>query len=374
MSEAKPKQTSLFKRLASQLERGLWRVNADGQWYQGSQAKAVTVPKKRVPVVVLARTFYQEKWQSFAIRSQRELRKILTLQNSAPGVLHFIGHEQDGQRRVLTVELTAEGQKLAEHGYVVLPETLVVAAALNDGFYEVSSAKAAYFLHKQGKEWQTARKSALLRDATTAKLALGAGHSEAVQQVSEAQLQALLIRGVRKLGVAIWQQGWQGSGQTKSFPWQQTLVACGAVVVLYAVLSSGYLMAQRWWLESQLTAMQDDVSVVLEQQSAMQNAQATIETLQQHQANWQAVNNLWRTYRVIEEQNVDLNFLRGDFKSLMLSAVADGALPFIQQLSASPAVVNADFDSPVRASGNQQRFIIKFELAQQLAAEDATDD
>ncbi|MFC0445722.1 hypothetical protein ACFOD1_02580 [Pseudidiomarina halophila] len=361
MSKTRPNQSNYLNRLSAQLTQGLWRVAADFSWYQGTSSEPVAAPTKRVPVVVLARQLYQEQWQTFAIRSQRELKKIVQLRDDGDAsVMHFIGAEHDGQRQVLTVRLTERGLAAAAQGYVVLPETLVLNAALDNGFYQIGADSRVYFMLCDDKQWKSALQSPLLKTAETAKLALGAAAEQTPKTITLAQLQALLPQGVKRLGYRMWQQGWQRVSTTRAFPWRQTLIASTAVVALYAAISTLYLFGERWWLERQLAAIDDDVAVVLQQQTAMQDARQNIEALEKYQTNWQAVNQFWQVYRLIEEQQLQLNFLRGDFQTFMLSGVADGALPFLQKLNASPAVAEADFDAPVRSNGSEQRFIIKF--------------
>lgn len=358
-----------LQRAAEQLSRLIWRVTAAGDWYQGTQVQTKPAPAKRVPVVVLARELYREQWQTFAIRSQRELAKILRLRDDSPEVMHFISAERDGQRQVLTLRLTQAGQTFATKGHVVLPESLVLSRALEQGFFHVRGTTHDYYLKNEHTEWRSALKSALLRDSATAKLALGVASEQAVQELSADEVQTLLPEGIRKLGFQQLQQGWRAQQRESAFPWRQTLLASAAVVVAYGVLSTGYLALERWLTEQQLAGIESEVTVLLDEQAAMRRAQQTITELQTYQTNWQAVNEFWQTYHLVEEKNVELSFLRGDFQAFVLSGTADGALAFLQDLHNSPAIDSADFDAPVRAVGNKQRFIITFDLASSEVAE-----
>lgn len=365
MSQSKPKQPSYLNRLKQQFASLVWRVRADGVWQRGNSSAQHAEPKRRVPFVVLARELYSEQWQSFAIRSKRELQKVLRLRDHDNSVMHFIGDEHEGRRSVLTVTLSQAALVYAQKAYIVLPETLVLNAALDDGVYFVQAAKQNYYLHRNQRQWQSVPTSPLIKDEATAKLALGVSASRNVATLKQNDVQSMLPEGVLKLGLSYWQQGWRKVESDKPFAWQQALTLSAGVIVLYGLISTAYLSVDRWWTEQQLAEIEPAVSDVLADQNAVNQARATIEELQRFQTNWRAVNNFWQVYRVTEEQNVELRFLRGDFRELTLSGLAENALPFMQDLNASGAVATSDFASPVRANGGQQSFIIEMTLANQ---------
>ncbi|WP_258807321.1 hypothetical protein [Pseudidiomarina sp. CB1] len=362
MKQTQSASNNIVQRLGAQLKQMLWRVDAAEQWFRGENNTAVAAPTGRVPLLVLARDLYSETWEQFNIRSQRAVRNILSLRDDAASTMYFIGSLHDGQRQVLRIRLTEQGQQLRSKGWVVLPESLVLSAALEPGFYQVTASRN-YYLFKTSETWQTVVSSALIRSAETAKLAIGAPSKQSLQILEGQALQQRLAEGVRKLGLATVQQGWQKSASDQPFPWRQTLVLSGATLVCYGLLSTGYLQFQRWSMERDLQAINSEVSTLIQRQDELQRARERIETLQRHQTNWQAVNQFWQTYRLIEQNNVELSFLRGDYTQFMLSGIAGEALPFLQQLNQAPMVASADFDAPVRANGNRQRFIIEYTAA-----------
>ncbi|MDN7124467.1 hypothetical protein J6I90_06200 [Pseudidiomarina sp. 1APP75-32.1] len=343
----------------------VWRVNQQGQWFQGESAKPSPPPKRRVACLVLARSFYQESWQSFTIRSFSGLRKVLKQKAANSSQQHFIGPWQDGQRRVLTLTLSDEGQSLLSRAFVVLPESLVLSAALTEGFYQIESGEHCYFLFNQEQQWQTAVRSSMMRDAQRAQLALGSPSSNSVTAINDAQLGPLITRGVSKLGSHYWRQGWQKSASNTTFAWQPTLAVIAAIGGIYLALSSGYLMLERSWLNHKLEAITPEVSELLTRQNELASVSESIAQLSQVYVNADTINGFWEVFAVIEQHQVSLSFMQGDGKQLSVGGQTESALELLKTLHALPQVEKAEFATPVRGGSGQQRFRIDLSLLQQ---------
>ncbi|MDN7126978.1 hypothetical protein J6J08_06255 [Pseudidiomarina sp. 1APR75-33.1] len=358
-------KASLQRQLKGGMTTLVWRVNQQGQWFQGQNTKPSAPPKRRVACLVLARSFYQESWQSFTIRSFNGLRKVLKQKATSSSQQHFIGPWQDGQRRVLTLTLNDEGQALLSRAFVVLPESLVLSAALTEGFYQIESGEHCYFLFNQEQQWQTAVRSSMMRDAQRAQLALGCPSSSPITQINDSQLGPLITRGVSKLGSHYWRQGWQKSASSKSFAWQPALAVIAVIGAIYLALSSGYLMLERSWLNHKLEAITPEVSELLTRQNELASVSDSIEQLSQVYVNADTINGFWEVFAVIEQHQVSLSFMQGDGKQLSVGGQTENALDLLKTLHDLPQVEKAEFASPVRGGSGKQRFRIDLSLLQQ---------
>ncbi|MGQ4276502.1 hypothetical protein ACQ5ES_05595 [Pseudidiomarina sp. E22-M8] len=354
--------------LQHKLKRGLtslvWRVNQQGQWFQGESATPSAAPKRRVACLVVSRGLYQEVWQSYAIRSYKGLRKVLTQKTHDPSKQHYIGPWHDGQRRVLTITLTDKGRALLAKALVVLPESLVLSAALNTGFYQVESGEHCYFLFNQENNWQTVVRSSMMRDSERAQLALGCPGATHVHQLTDADLGHSISRGVTKLGSHYWRQGWQKHTSVKGFAWQPALIVIAIVGSSYLALSSGYLVLERTWLKHKLEQITPEVSELLNLQSDLSRISTNLGALNQVYVNSATINQFWEIYAVFDTHNGSFTFMRGDGQQLSIGGEAENALELLKKLHSLPQVEKAAFASPVRGGSGKQRFRIDLTLQQ----------
>lgn len=347
------------QRLKSGLAQLVWRVNERLQWFKGSATEAQAEPKRRCASVVLARGLYQESWQTFNIRSYKALRKILK-QKAQPRQLFYIGPWQDSQRQVLIITLTEKAQPLLAKAWLIFPESLVLSAALNVGFYEITSAEQSYFLLKTEQRWQTLLRSKLVNDAHKAKLALGCSEQTPTQQLSDAQVTGLCARGVAQLGSLYWQQALQQpqSSNQSQLPWQQLGVSLALVGALYLVLSSGYLLVKQAWLEQRLAEVTPQVSELLTAQGQLQQATSNLEVLQASFVDSHRINDFWRMVAALPEDQVALAYITLNDDKLVIGGTATDALQLLKDLHALPQVAKAEFASPVRDNRGVQQFRI----------------
>lgn len=355
----RPQQTKppLSARLASLV----WRVNQQLQWLQGSSATPSVAPKRRVPCLVLGRGLYQEAWQSYNIRSASALKKILQ-QKAQPQQLQFIGPWQDNQRRVLTLTLNADAMPLRDKAYVLLPESLVLGAALPRGLYQINDAGQNYFFYQQEKQWQTLLQSKLVNDANKARLALGCSSEMSLKELTPAQLQALIPKGVSKLGLAYWQQGWQGNtaatGSKQPLPWPQLMATVAIIGASYLALSSGYLLVKQQLLSSQLESIQPQVSELLQQQSRLQQARSNLAQLNDQLNDGAYVNQFWQLIAQASENGTTISYVTSDAARITIGGESPDALALLKRLHALPQVEAAEFAAPVRDNRGVQAFRI----------------
>ncbi|RUO62602.1 hypothetical protein [Pseudidiomarina insulisalsae] len=348
----------------------VWRVNRQLQWFQGAHTEPKPPPKRRCPCLVIARGLYSESWHSYNIRSQRALHKILKQKyGDAANVQFFIGPWHQNQRKVLLIELNNTALSLKEKALTLLPESLVLSAALAPGLYEINDGEHQYYLYKQlykqESQWQTLLRSGLVNNLEKARLALGCSAEQQATQLTQRQLAALTPRGVAKLGFNYWQQGLQQQqGQRgRQLPWQQLGLTVAGIGAVYLLLSSVYLGVMNQRIDSELEQVTPQVSNLLDQQQQLQQAQQALTELRGEFVNAQRVNAFWEVFAAAAQtENNRITYLQSNDSNLVLGGEIPEALPLLRQLHDLPQVATAEFASPPRNARTGQQYRITMEL------------
>ena len=359
------KASSPQNKLKQGLAALVWRVNRDLQWFQGAQAEVKAAPKRRVACLVIARGLYNESWQSYNIRSARALQKVLKQKYAnSPNVQFYLGPWQNNQRKVLIAELNNTALALKEKAYTLLPESLVLSAALADGLYEINDGQHQYFLFKQAQQWQTLLRSPLVNSIEKARLALGCSAEQPATTLTTAQINALLPRGVNKLGLNYWQQGLQQQNRAgTSLPWQKLAITLGSIGALYLVLSSLYLVVQSNTVASQLEEITPKVGALLDQQQQLQQSQQSLQEMSGRFVNDQRINAFWQVFRIAQQTETNsITYLQSNDDTLAMGGQIDEALPLLRQLHDLPEVKSAEFASALRNTRLGQQYRINLVL------------
>ncbi len=375
----KTPSTPTLTGLQAYLAKLAWWVDARGNTRKLAEtAVSATAAQGRLPVLVVARDGYQERWEQFSIRSERELKRVLALRDAGQPVQHYIGKLHNGQRQVLTVRWHEAVLAIIDRALVVFPESLVLAAGVDAGLTHIQQSGSSYFLLKQsGGQWQSLPASGLVATPDRALLALG-GATSTPQQVLDGEAWRLaLLQGLQKVGFSAWQQSWQQpsnrEGSDQSFPWRPTLLGVGAIVILYGVLSTAYLVIATKSAQSDLESIRTDLDTALTAQATVNTAQQQLASLAAHQSNIVAVDTFWQSIADSQTLNVLVNSAVTDYASVTLASEGVGATRVLTELLQRDYVAGADFTAPVRAQQNGlERFTIEIQL-QPSAPSDASE-
>lgn len=365
----KTPSTPALTGLQAYLAKLAWWVDARGNTRKLAETNVSTsTSQSRLPVLVVARDGYQERWEQFSIRSERELKRVLALRDAGQPVQHYISKLQNGQRQVLTVRWHEAVLATLDRALVVFPESLILAAGVDAGLTHIQQSGSSYFLLKQsGGHWQSLPASGLVATPDRALLALG-GSASTTQRVLDGEAWRLaLLQGLQKVGFSAWQQSWQQpsnrEGSDLSFPWRPTLLGVGAVVVLYGVLSTTYLVIATEATQSNLESIRTDLDTALSAQATVNAAQQQLTSLAGHQSNIIAVDAFWQSIADSQSLDVLVNSAVTDYASVTLASEGVGATRVLTELLQRDYVAGADFTAPVRAQQNGlERFTIEIQL------------
>lgn len=348
-----------------------WWTDARGTWLKLSQPEQrLDTAPDRALIIVVAREAYQERWESFSIRSESELRRVLNLRDHGQSVFHWIGPWVSGQRQVLTVRWNATATALLPRATIVLPESLLIAKAVEPGFYAVTRDRGYYLLKQRTQQWQTVQRSALVGTEERARLALGGAAIESVQNLTNSVWASLLQRGLTQIGVSTYWQSWTSRQQqvreSTQFPWSAVGMGAAVVAVLYGLLSSAYLMFALSSAESTLADLGPDLDRALQAQDTVLNAQQQLATVQQHQSDLNDIDRFWRVVADLQALDVKINTMTSDYRELTFAGEGRDAINKLGQLIAKDYIKTADFVSPVRTQRNGlERFTVTITFAEE---------
>ncbi|HET8816653.1 MAG TPA: hypothetical protein VFM61_04300 [Pseudidiomarina sp.] len=372
----KTPSTPTLTGLQTYLAKFAWWVDARGnQRKLTATTLAPAKAERRLPILVVARDGYQERWEQFSIRSERELKRVLTLRDAGQPVQHYIGKLHNGQRQVLTVRWHDVVLATVRNAYVAFPESLVLAAAVDAGLTHVQQSGSSYFLLKQsGGHWQSLPASGLVATSDRALLALGGSAATPQQRLDSDAWRLALLTGLQKVGLDAWQQSWQSqhadTSNADNFPWRPTWVGVGVLTIVYGLLSTGYLVMATESAEHRLESIRSDLDTALSAQATVNNAQQTLTGLAQHQSNIAAVDQFWQSIADSQTLNILVNSAVSDYSSVTLAAEGVGATNVLTELLQRDYVDSADFTAPVRSQPNGlERFTIEIQLQPTLDAD-----
>lgn len=318
----------------------------------------------RLPVLVLSRGCYQEKWQSFAIRSASELRKVLKQSEQGKLSFHFISKLEQGQRKVLTIIPYAEFWPLCQKASFVLPASVLIAATCEPGLHQLQGPDKSWFLLKYPNgDWQSALATPVMKQADSALLLLG-GHPETqCFSWSEAQLPLLLQQGLRKLKAEHWFSGWNGlQSAGKSLPWQLLLTSGTALAACYLLASSAYLVLTSEYRQHLLQQGGDEMTQLLSERQQLQQQQQLVAALKQQLTEPSARQQLWELVATLQFNEIEVQRLQWFGQDLQLTAEADDATKALQKILDLPFVASAQFSTPVRKAQKREVFTAVVEL------------
>jgi hypothetical protein len=331
-------------------EQSVLQLNAGG-WQQSSDFS-------RLPVLLLSRACYQEKRQSFAIRSASELRKVLKQSEQGKLSFHFISGLDQGQRKVLTISPYPEFWSICQKASLVLPASLVLANTAEAGLHYIESPDKPLFLlkHPSG-EWQSALATPVMKQADSALLLLGGHPQTPCYSWSQTQLTALLRQGLPKLSPQDWFAGWNGLQSTqKKLPWPLLISSTLVLSFCYLLVGSAYLELTSLYRQYKLEQGGGQMSQLLQERQQLQQQQQLISVLKQqlHQpANTQLI---WELVSALQLNGVEVVRLQWAGQELQLIAEADDATKALQIILDQPFVLSAQFSSPVRKVQKKEGF------------------
>lgn len=379
MTQQRPKTGlvgSYVEKVKQRLLSMVYYAAADQSLLQlNEQGWRPTETSSRIPVLVLSRACYQEKLQSFAIRSASELRKVLKQSEQGKLSFHFISKLEQGQRRVLTIMPYPEYWPLCQKATLVLPASVVLASGIEPGLHQLQSPdKQLFILKYPGGDWHSALATPVMKQPQSALLLLG-GHPETqCYSWTEQQLPELIRQGLFKLLPEYWLSGWNGFQSSASrLPWQMLVSSCAAVSIVYLLCSTVYLEATSYYRQHKLQQGGEEMTELLSERQQLQQKQQLTIALQQQLSDVYSTQQVWDLISVLQLNDIDVQRLQWFGEEVQLTAEAENATQALQMILDQPFVSSAQFISPVRKAQRKEMLTAAIEFRKYSSKESDTE-
>ena len=321
-------------------------------------------------IIVVAKSYYTEQWQSFPAISKSELKKILELNLSVNGKASiqrvYKNSEIDGFD-VKTISFNNDLLKLIGNGKLLIPETELIAKFLltNDVVaLEVESPRGKLFISENQNRVTSALHGGLLNSLTKYKLSAGVSDTAESKKLSiEAYANTLLNCFNSTSPQELLQISYF---DVKSlFTKKQLHLLYWAPIATASVFTLGTLVfsqLQLSSLESELKNHGDLVGNLLNTQNQIQQnfelagaIGAELQLTQNFYEYWDIV------YHLVEEGMFVQQFIKRD-EFYRIRGKADDASKILERLSKIKNVENASFEGVVRKSRGQDAFVLQFNI------------
>ncbi|MEH8015826.1 hypothetical protein MN202_01155 [Rheinheimera muenzenbergensis] len=334
-------------------------------------------------VVIVSRSHYQEFIRLYPVAQLSDLKQILRTEYPQPGVLHYIGPEQDQRRTVCTVVLNAELLQQFNRLTVLIPESVLLWRALQPEYavYQCNSF-AGYFLYCAAAVPVSQQIGPFCPDFNIFALNNGIPDQALQRQLSQTSYSSALVKAlassvfnIHKLAVVA-----KPRFQLVRLPLKAIAITAAAVLLSYVAVVSSYYNLMLDNRQGKLAQLGDSVNQLLDTQQNVQqiaeSANKLVELRQQKQASahiWQVLLTLLQADASLQLQN-----LASESSRFVLRGEANQATQVLTSLQNSELVTDARFDAPVRRQRDKDAFVISLQLVQlqiapQLEAADVTE-
>lgn len=338
----------------------------NSQAYEFKQQQwQLTDSPKSVKVLVVSPSFYSQTVKKYPITDRSELKKLLKLQQAA-NHCYLIKSIDEQSTQVVHWHFSEQLPK----AWIYIPETLLIENLCDENqVLEVSeTATTQYYFASDKNNAFLAQKSPLMNTPERFAISTGIQFSQSKQLTIEQKL-SLLTTGLTKLKPKQWLALLPKTQQINWWPIAiNSAIPATALVLLYTLISSGYLFAVNQYYNNTLNAQSSDLNQLLDLQQSIDNSQTVYSQLHALLADKPNYLALWLELAPLFE-TVDIDNIRLNNGRVQMRGSAKKATSIMEILTKSPNVVDAKFDSPVSQSRRAERFNISFKLNNQLTLE-----
>lgn len=339
------------------------------KWQFTSQQASLVATTAAKFVQILGRECYSEQHKQYPALSGSALKAVLAQEFRGQPVLHRVGPLQNGQQQVTTYSLTPTLTEKLKTGFW-LPETLLLGSALPGEVLAVQDSGQNFFCcHWNGQSY-SALQTAICADANRFKMVQGLPADLPVRQLSQAEHQLLLLRGLTALPLQSYAGFWRMQQAAMSFNWRAMLIAALIGWSAYLALVSGWLHWQNGRIQQQTEAMGPKVNELLD----LQKQYETSRGLQQEIADslQQAIypEQLSLLILSLTSQQVTVERLQLKGGAVELTARAAKATVALNAIQQMPFVASASYINATRRVGEQEQFTVSILFKSGAASHD----
>lgn len=329
-----------------------------------SNGKSTLLPATdsfKATILIVARSYYQEKLVTYPLTNSKELKKLLILESTQANVVNSINLIGEGQSWVNQWQFNVSLPKAR----VVLPESLILSASNGKTTdIEVNDDKlgSQLFVAKSDRGIYSANPSKLLTSRLLFCQSSGLPFNEQFTQIKQAEYAEALIAGLIGLPLKKWQMF---SHLTVTPTSLKTLtkpaLTMSVIGVLYLVLTSVFIGWNQWQIENKLEQNSSELTKVLRLETKNNKLRDSLSMYHTVTQNFVISSSIWQVLLPLFEQ---AKFSQVQFvnKRFILRGETNKATDVLSVLANSTNVEDAKFDLPVSKVRLKERFTISFVL------------
>lgn len=321
-------------------------------------------------IIIVARQYYLESWQTYPSVSLKELKEILNLQKSidhAPALQTFNKNEQQEGFDVKKISFDAP---VAERfkGCLLIPETELLAHLFSNerAVAEISTPGGTLFYTQVEGKTQSAYKRGLVSSVERFSLSIGVSHTVKVKQIASTEYATVLFNTLKSFPLP-------KIHKIVAFDLQANLnykalhslylapLFCAAAFIL---ATNGYYIYKSNSLKQELLSYQSDVSELLTKKQNIDTTKLYVEQITNELSAYPNVHIHWDVAYYALNKGMDIQQFTGKQSEIRIRGFAESASKILTEVSNLPQLANAEFSGAVRKSGKKDYFIMDLKLVE----------
>ena len=312
-------------------------------------------------VTVIGREHYVETRRNYPIRGWIDAFRVARNELRGASTLVHIGPWIEPSRTVTFFEVDRRFDLTGGGAIFFVPESFLISRSMPlGGVAEVTRDGFRYFVSERGSS-QVA--GGLIRSPQHYAMAVGFGLDGEPLQIDREGTAIRVLHQLRRLKAADLPGFLNPLLPVAIGPKLISLARSTTVIlVVYLLLVSGYLLAEGWWREKEISALGSQVNSLLVKQRSVAQLSAEVEGLNKVAAGrdptflfWEVLPIVWKSRGSISE----VSMLDGE---ITVRGAAPVATDVLGALADHAGFVDARFVAPVRQTGEQQEFAISLRL------------
>lgn len=321
-------------------------------------------------IIIVARKYYSQSWQTYPSISLKELKELLNLQksiNSSPALQTYNKNQQQEGFDVKKISFDTHISERFE-GCILIPETELLAHYFltERSVAEILTPGGTLFFTQVENKTQSAYKQGLMSSLERFSLSIGISHTANLKQITNTQYATLLWDTLKGFPLSkihkIVAFDLQANLNYKAL--HSLYLAPLACASIFIVAANGYYMYKSNSLKQELLSYQSDVNELLIKKQNIDITKLYVEQVTDELSKYPNVHNHWDiAYQAINE-GMDIQQFTGKQYDIRMRGFAMSASQVLTKVSDLPQLASAEFDGPVRKSGKKDYFIMNLRLVE----------
>jgi hypothetical protein len=307
-------------------------------------------------ILIVARRHYTELNRSYPLENRSEVKKLINLEYAGQRLYYKLAKAENG-KILVNIWLI---KSVVPDAWLTLPESFILSARSTLGRVLQLNTSPSQFMTKQNQLIHSQIGNQLINNANNFAMSVGIPGSFELEKIEPAVLPQMLLQNLKctptnELFLFFSMPSLNLTKQN----FNSIIAPSVALGIIYLVLSSVYVGAHKYYLESQIAQQSEEINVALDANSQMQQQTESYQKLQKFMASQLDIAAVWYVFAdvVNDVQLSRFDLIQGRF---VLAGQTDRATSLLEKISNNAHVKEARFDNPTRTSKNKEFFVISF--------------